>query len=59
MDDEQEQAKDNLAKQIAINQEQKNQIENLQTKINSFSQNQSQLVEKSRFKASSYMNEIN
>jgi seryl-tRNA synthetase len=59
MDGEQEQSKDNIAKQIAINQEQKNQIENLQAKINSFSNNQSQLVEKSRFKASSYMNEIN
>lgn len=43
MDEEQEQAKDNIAKQIAINQEQKNQIENLQAKINSFSQNQSQV----------------
>ena len=59
MDGEQEQSKDNIAKQIAINQEQKNQIENLQAKISSFSNNQSQLVEKSRFKASSYMNEIN
>lgn len=38
-DGEQEQSKDNLAKQIAINQEQKNQIENLQAKINSFSNN--------------------
>jgi chromosome segregation ATPase len=34
-------------------------VEHLQTKISSFSNNQSELVEKSRFKASSYMNEIN
>jgi len=31
----------------------------LQKKIDGFSANQSELVEKSRFKASSYMNEIN
>ena len=43
MDSDMEQAQDNIAKQIAINSEQKNQIENLQTKINSFSQNQSQV----------------
>ena len=34
-------------------------MEHLQNKINSFSSNQTELVEKSRFKASSYMNEIN
>jgi hypothetical protein len=34
-------------------------VEHLQKKIDGFSHNQSALVEKSRFKASSYMNEIN
>jgi len=34
-------------------------VEHLQKKIDGFSNNQSALVEKSRFKASSYMNEIN
>ena len=45
MDGDKEGSSDNLAKQIAINQEQKNQIENLQAKINGFSQNQSQVSE--------------
>ena len=41
MDGETDVVKDNLSKHIAISQDQKNQIENLQQKINSFSQNQS------------------
>lgn len=56
---EQDRGSDNIAKQMAINAAQKAQIEHLQKKIDSFSNNQSELVEKSRFKASSYMNEIN
>lgn len=48
-----------MQKQMAINKQQAGQIKGLQKKIDGFSNNQSELVEKSRFKASSYMNEIN
>jgi hypothetical protein len=69
MDQEQSLAQGNLAQQMQTNLNQKTQIEHLQKKINGFSKNQSevskfesdafQLVEKSRFKASGYMTEIN
>jgi len=48
-----------LANQMAINKQQGVQVQHLQKKIDSFSNNQSSLVEKSRFKASSYMEQIN
>ena len=73
MDEEHERQAENLANQMAINKQQGTQIQRLQKKIDSFSNNQSsvsqpflsitfkflQLVEKSRFKASSYMEQIN
>lgn len=59
MDQEQTMTQDNLASQVQINNQQKAQIDQLSKKINGFSKNQSELVEKSRFKASGYMTEIN
>jgi len=59
MDEEHERQADNLANQMAINKQQGVQVQHLQKKIDSFSNNQSSLVEKSRFKASSYMEQIN
>jgi hypothetical protein len=44
---------------MRLNKAQKEQIQHLQRKIDGFSGNQAELIEKSRFKASSYMNEIN
>eukprot|EP00347_Sterkiella_histriomuscorum_P013860 403363090 len=54
-----EKANDNLGKQVRINQQQAKTIEDLQKKIESFNSNNRDLLEKNRFKASTYMSEIN
>ncbi|CDW91378.1 UNKNOWN [Stylonychia lemnae] len=50
---------DNLARQVKINQQQARTIEEMQKKIDAYNNNNRDVLEKNRFKASTYMAEIN